>query len=316
MFAANDLYPGIEPYQQGRLPVGHGHDLYWEQVGTPRAPALLFLHGGPGAGCGSVHRRFFDPAAWRVVLFDQRGAGRSTPLGCVEHNTTGHLIEDIEALRQHLGIESWVVFGGSWGSTLALAYAQHCPDRVRALVLRGIFLGREAEIAWFLQGLAGIFPDAHDAFAAHVPPDERHDLLGAYVRRLFGDDLVAQVAAARAWCTYEARCSTLLPPRTEIVEQAPATSLLALARIEAHYFRHHLYLPPDGVLGGMARIAHVPGVIVQGRYDMICPTTSAWELSRAWPAGRLRIVPGAGHSALEPGIRSALVAAVHQFSAG
>jgi len=316
MFAASDLYPSLEPYQHGRLQVEHGHDLYWEQVGNPRAPALLVLHGGPGAGCGPVHRRFFDPAIWRVVLFDQRGSGRSTPMGSVENNTTADLIADIEALRAHLGIGSWVVFGGSWGSTLALAYAQAFPAHVRALVLRGIFLGREREIDWFLNGLSAVFPDAHDTFAAHVRPAERADLLEAYCKRLFGADPVAEIAAARAWCAYEAQCSTLLPQRATIADQAPVASLVALARIEAHYFRNQLFLPPEGILGGMSRIAHIPGVIVQGRYDMICPMISAWDLSRAWPAGRLRIVPGAGHSAFEPGMRSALVAAVHQFRAG
>ncbi|NVN40566.1 prolyl aminopeptidase, partial [Ameyamaea chiangmaiensis] len=296
MFAASDLYPGIEPFRDGFLDVGDGHSLYWETVGNPAAPPVLFLHGGPGAGCGAVHRRFFDPQAWQVVLFDQRGAGRSRPLGMTEANTTAHLIDDIEKLRVSLGIAQWVLFGGSWGSTLALAYAQAHPGRVTAMVLRGVFLGRPQEIEWFFGGIRAIFPDAHADFVGHLRPAERSDILGSYHARLFDPDPRVHRPAAHAWCQYEARCSTLLPPRQLVTESARPETLLALARIEAHYFRNAMFLPPDGLLSGTKTIAAIPGVIVQGRYDMVCPPASAWALSRVWPAARLRMVAGAGHS--------------------
>ena len=308
-----DLYPHIAPYETGYLRVGDGHVIYWEQVGHPAGPAVLFLHGGPGAGAGTVHRRFFDPGFWRVVIFDQRGAGRSRPLGELAANTTATLIDDIEILRRHLGITDWLLFGGSWGSTLALAYAQACPDRVLGLVLRGVFLGRRSEVAWFLHGLAQFFPDAHDTFVSHLPEAERDDLLGSYLRRLTDPDPNVHGPAARAWSTYEGACSTLLPAPEGVASFAYDRAALGLARIEAHYFAHDLFLPEAGLLGGMDRIAHLPGEIIQGRYDMICPPVSAFELAAAWPAARLNVIPAAGHSALEPGIRSALIAAVERF---
>ncbi|WP_376087239.1 prolyl aminopeptidase [Roseomonas sp. CCTCC AB2023176] len=314
-----DLFPDIAPYETGLLPIspaggaGPSHVMYWEQVGNPRGQPVLFLHGGPGAGAGAVHRRFFDPAHWRVVIFDQRGAGRSRPLGELRDNTTQHLIGDIEILRRFLGIERWLLFGGSWGSTLALAYAQAHPLRVAGCVLRGVFLGRDDEVDWFLYGLRRIFPDAWQNFAEHVPAAERDDLLRAYLKRLTDPDPGVHMAAARAWSNYEGLCSTLLPSPETVASFAQDRSALGLARIEAHYFANKLFLPPGGLLGGMRNLAHVQAEIVQGRYDMVCPPTSAFELAEAWPGARLTVVPDAGHSALEPGVRTALVAAVERF---
>ncbi|MFC7736246.1 prolyl aminopeptidase [Roseomonas sp. GCM10028921] len=314
-----DLFPDIAPYETGLLPLSHtgsggpGHVMYWEQVGNPRGQPVLFLHGGPGAGAGAVHRRFFDPQHWRVVIFDQRGAGRSRPLGELRENTTPLLVQDIETLRRFLGIDRWLLFGGSWGSTLALAYAQSFPERVAGCVLRGVFLGRADEVEWFLYGLRRVFPDAWAAFAEHVPAAERHDLLGAYLRRLTDPDPTVHLAAARAWSNYEGLCSTLLPSPEIVASFAQDRSALGLARIEAHYFAHDLFLPPEGLLARMDRLAHVPAEIVQGRYDMVCPPTSAFELAEAWPMARLTVVPDAGHSALEPGVRTALVSAVERF---
>ncbi len=311
--ARGDLFGEIEPYEIGYLPVEGGHTIYWEQVGNPQGRPALFLHGGPGAGAGAVHRRFFDPACWRVVVLDQRGAGRSRPQGSIAANTTPALIDDIEALRRHLGIESWLLFGGSWGSTLSLCYAQRHAEHVTGLVLRGVFLGRPEELDWFLYGLAQIFPDAHAAFAGHVREDERGDLLGAYLSRLTDPDPAIHLPASRAWSVYEGTCSTLLPTPGSVAGFSRDRATLGLARIEAHYFANGLFLPPEGLLAGMGRIAHLPAEIVQGRYDMICPARSAFQLAQAWPAARLSLIPDAGHSALEPGIRRALVNAVEAF---
>ena len=308
-----DLFPEIGPFETGYLPLSEGHVMYWEQIGNPRGAPVLFLHGGPGAGAGAVHRRFFDPGYWRTVIFDQRGAGRSRPLGGLEANTTADLVADIERLRFHLGVERWLLFGGSWGSTLALAYAQAHPDRVAGCVLRGVFLGRRAEVEWFLHGLGAFFPEAHATFTGHLDPAERGDVLGAYLRRLTDPDPEVHMAAARAWSVYEGSCSTLLPSPETVANFARDRTALGLARIEAYYFAHDLFLPPEGLLGRMAAIAHVPAEIVQGRYDMICPARSAFELAAAWPSARLTVVPDAGHSALEPDVRRALVAAVERF---
>jgi proline iminopeptidase len=312
-----DLFPEIGPFETGYLPLTEGHVMYWEQVGNPRGTPALFLHGGPGAGAGAVHRRFFDPGFWRVVIFDQRGAGRSRPLGALEANTTPHLVEDIEALRRHLDIERWLLFGGSWGSTLALAYAQAYPHRVTGCVLRGVFLGRRSEVEWFLNGLGVLFPDAHASFVGFLPEGEREDVLGSYLRRLTDSDPAVHLPAARAWSVYEGSCSTLLPSPDTVTGFAQDRTALGLARIEAHYFANALFLPDEvesgGLLAGMPRIGHIPAEIVQGRYDVICPARTAFELAAAWPAARLTVVPDAGHSALEPGIRRALVAAVERF---
>jgi proline iminopeptidase len=308
-----DLFPEIGPIETGYLPLTAGHVMYWEQVGNPRGQPALFLHGGPGAGAGAVHRRFFDPSHWRVVLFDQRGAGRSRPLGGLVANTTPDLVDDIETLRRHLGIDRWLLFGGSWGSTLALAYAQAHPDRVAGCVLRGVFLGRATEVAWFMDGLQQIFPDAHAAFIGYLPEAERKDVLGAYLRRLNDPDPAVHLPAARAWSVYEGSCSTLLPNPDTVVSFAQDRTALGLARIEAHYFANDLFLPPGGLLAKMHLLDHVPAEIVQGRYDMVCPAITAFELAAAWPNARLTIIPDAGHSALEPGIRRTLVAAVERF---
>ncbi len=311
-----DLFPEIGPFETGYLPLSAGHVMYWEQAGNPRGRPVLFLHGGPGAGAGAVHRRFFDPEFWRIVIFDQRGAGRSRPLGSLAQNTTPDLVSDIETLRRHLALDRWLLFGGSWGSTLALAYAQAHPERVAGCVLRGVFLGRAPELDWFLHGLRAIFPDAHAAFAGFLPEAERADLLGAYLRRLTDPDPIVHLPAARAWSVYEGSCSTLLPSPETVNSFAQDRTALGLARIEAHYFANDLFLRSDGLLGGMAAIGGIPAEIVQGRYDMICPPATAFDLAAAWPAARLSIVPDAGHSALEPGIRRALVAAVERFRNG
>jgi proline iminopeptidase len=247
------------------------------------------------------------------VIFDQRGAGRSRPLGELRENTTQHLVGDIETLRRFLGIERWLLFGGSWGSTLALAYAQEHPERVTGCVLRGVFLGRKSEVEWFLTGLRRIFPDAWAAFAEHVPEEERGDLLRAYLKRLCDPDPAVHMAAARAWSAYEGSCSTLLPCPETVASFSQDRMALGLARIEAYYFAHDLFLPKEGLLARMGRVAHIPAEIVQGRYDMICPAETAFELAAAWPGARLTVVPDAGHSALEPGVRRALVEAVERF---
>lgn len=311
-----DLFPDIAPTETGTLTVGDGHTLYWEQVGNPAGRPVLFLHGGPGAGTGMVHRRFFDPSYWRVILFDQRGSGRSRPLGGTIANTTPHLVADIEKLRHHLNIPRFVLFGGSWGSTLALAYAQCHPDRVEACVLRGIFLGRRQEIDWFLHGIGSIFPQEYRRFRDFLPPNERGDLLASYLARLNNPDPAIHLPAARAWSSYEGACSTLMPNPDSVTSFAQERSAISLARLEAHYFQHQLFLPPGGLLAGMRRIAHIPCDIVQGRYDMICPPVSAYDLKDAWPEARLTIVPDAGHSALEPGIRRALVASMERLREG
>jgi proline iminopeptidase len=308
-----DLFPDIGPFETGYLPLSGGHVMYWEQVGNPNGRPALFLHGGPGAGAGAVHRRFFDPGFWRVIIFDQRGAGRSRPLGALENNTTPHLVSDIEILRRHLGIDRWLLFGGSWGSTLALAYAQAHPERVLGAVLRGVFLGRRQEVEWFLHGVASVFPDAHAAFAGHLPEEEREDLLGSYLRRLTHPDPGVHMGAARAWSVYEGSCSTLLPSHDTVASFAQDRTALGLARIEAHYFAHDLFLPPGGLLAHMNRVANIPAEIVQGRYDMVCPARTAFELAAAWPSARLTVIPDAGHSALEPGVRRALVSAIERF---
>jgi proline iminopeptidase len=311
-----DLFPDIGPYETGYLPLSAGHVMYWEQAGNPNGRPVLFLHGGPGAGAGAVHRRFFDPHYWRIVIFDQRGAGRSRPLGGLEHNTTPDLVADIEILRRHLAIDRFLLFGGSWGSTLALAYAQAHPQRVAGAVLRGVFLGRSQEVEWFLHGMQSVFPEAHAAFAGFLPDGERADLLGAYLRRLTDPDPSVHLPAARAWSVYEGTCSTLLPSPETVSGFSQDRTALGLARIEAFYFANALFLPPGGLLAHMDRVSHIPAEIVQGRYDMICPAVTAFDVAATWRNARMTIVPDAGHSALEPGIRRALVAAVERFRGG
>lgn len=310
---AKDLFPEIEPYDKGFLELSAPHRMYYEQSGNPLGVPVVFLHGGPGAGANSTHRRFFDPAFYRIVIFDQRGSGRSQPLGEVRDNTTPLLIEDMETLRRHLGIERWFVFGGSWGSTLALAYAEHHPERVRGLALRGIFLCRKSEIQWFLYGLREFAPEAWGAFAGHIPEAERGDLLEAYWKRLIDPDPAVHLPAARAWSVYEGSCSTLLPsPETVRAFSADALAL-GLARMEAHYFRNDIFLPENFLLANVDKLRQIPSFIVQGRYDLVCPIRNADDLHRAWPEARYIIVPDAGHSAMETGTRAALVAGMEGF---
>ncbi|SMF38487.1 prolyl aminopeptidase Serine peptidase. MEROPS family S33 [Tistlia consotensis] len=311
--AARDLFPPIEPYETGRLAVDPPHELYWEQSGRPDGAPVLFLHGGPGAGAAPDHRRFFDPAHYRIVIHDQRGAGRSRPLGETEGNTTQALIADIERLRERLGIERWHVFGGSWGSTLSLAYAQAHPERVTALILRGIFLCRDSELEWFLYGIRQMFPDAWAAFAGEIPEAERGDLLEAYHRRLMDPDPKVHLPAARAWSVYEGACSTLLPSPETVAAFGEDRMALGLARLEAHYFKNRIFLPPNALIENIGRIRRIPAVIVQGRYDCVCPPVTASDLHDAWPEASFQIVPDAGHSAMEPGIRRALVAATERL---
>jgi proline iminopeptidase len=307
------LYPPIEPHDSGMLALGAIHTMYWESVGRPDGVPVLFLHGGPGGGCSPEHRRFFDPEFYRVVLFDQRGAGASTPLGEVEDNSTQRLIADIELLREYLGIERWLVFGGSWGSTLGLAYGQAHPQRCTGFLLRGIFLGRRSEIEWFLSGLRQVFPEPWQRFAGMLPEAERGDLLRGYLKRLFDPDPRVHVPFARAWSEYEGACSTLLP-NPELVQHF-ASEALGLARLEAHYFAHDCFLAPDQLLRQMDRLQRHPASIVHSRYDMVCPIVSADELARAWPGARYTIVPDAGHSVWEPPVRATVVAELERFKA-
>lgn len=311
----HDLYPATEPFAIHDIAVDNGHRLYVEECGRPDGVPAVFLHGGPGAGCEPAHRGFFDPARYRAVLFDQRGCGRSTPHASLVANTTCDLIADIEHIRMRLGIERWLVFGGSWGSTLALAYAQMHPERVTALVVRGIFLCRDEEIRWFYQdGASWVFPDYWQDYLAPIPEAERDDLLHAYHRRLTSLDESERMTAARAWSVWEGRTATLAgDPRVEAYFAHPHVAL-SLARIECHYFVHRAFLAPNQLLRDAHRLALIPGVIVQGRYDIICPLRSAWELHQAWPRAELQIIPDAGHSAFEPGIRRALVAATDRFA--
>ncbi|WP_040856413.1 prolyl aminopeptidase [Nocardia niigatensis] len=313
------LYPPLEPHEHGMLDVGDGQRLYYEVSGNPDGKPAVFLHGGPGGGTSPYHRQFFDPAAYRIVLFDQRGCGQSTPHiadgASLEHNTTWHLVADIERLRTHLGVEQWLVFGGSWGSTLALSYAQAHPDRVTELVLRGIFLLRRKEIDWYYNGSAGyVYPDEWEKFLAPVPEAERgQDLVEVYHRLLHSPDATLATDAPVAWSTWEGSTSSLLPQPDRVAETADPRFALAFARIENHYFINHGFLDEGQLLRDIARIAHIPGVIVQGRYDVVCPATSAWDLHQAWPASELHLVPDAGHAALEPGITHHLVEATDKY---
>jgi proline iminopeptidase len=310
-----ELYPEIEPYQQGYLKVSPVHEIYYEQSGNPDGVPVVFVHGGPGGGTEPLQRRFFDPAAYRIVLFDQRGAGKSRPHASLEDNTTWHLVSDMERLREELGIDRWVVFGGSWGSTLGLAYSETHPDRVRGVIVRGIFLVRPKEIAWFYQeGANFLFPDAWEEYLEPIPPAERGDMVSAYYRRLTSDDASVRAGAARAWSVWEGSTSRLRPDPKLIDRSARAALADALARIECHYFVHGSFLRhPDQLLDDVEKIRHIPGVIIQGRYDVVCPPISAWDLHRRWPEATFHIVPDAGHAAVEPGIIDRLVEATDRF---
>lgn len=307
-----DLYPKIEPYDRGMLDVGDGHRLYYEQSGNPQGVPVVFLHGGPGAGSNPAHRRFFDPDHYRIVVFDQRGAGRSRPFASIENNTTDDLVADTEKLRAHLNIENWLVFGGSWGSTLALVYALRHAEHCRGLVLRGIFLGSSSELDWFLYGMHAVFPEAWRRFAEYIPASEQNDLLNAYHTRLIDPSPEIHMPAAAYWAGYETSCSNLLASPSEAPPQA-SSGALSLARIEAHFFINEVFIGDTEILDGVAGLRHLPCAVVQGRYDMVCPIRTADALVRAWPEIDYRIVPDAGHSAMEPGIRSQLVRATESM---
>ncbi len=309
------LHPPIQPYVTHTLPVDPPHQLYVEECGRPDGIPVVFLHGGPGSGCEPYHRSFFDPERYRIVLLDQRGTGRSQPHAELEGNTTQALVADLEAIRRHLGIERWVVFGGSWGSTLGLVYAETHPERVLGLVLRGIFLCRPQDIRWFYQeGASRLFPEYWQAFLRPIPEAERDDLLAAYHRRLTGHDEVARMAAAKAWSLWEGQTSTLKPKQAVIEHFGDSLTALSLARIEAHYFKHDSFLEPDQIVRNAHRLAEIPGVIVHGRYDVVCPPDQAWALHRAWPQAELQMIADAGHSATEPGIVDALISATDRIA--
>lgn len=310
------LYPPVEPFDRLRLEVSDVHELYVEQSGNPEGVPVLFFHGGPGGGSDPVHRRYFDPARYRIVLFDQRGAGRSSPHACLEENTTWDLVADAERIREHLDVERWHVFGGSWGSTLSLAYAATHPERVISLALRGIFLLREAELRWFYQeGASFVFPDAWERYLAPIPDDERDDLLAAYHKRLTNEDEATRLAAARAWSVWEASTSRLLVDESLVQRCSADAFALALARIESHFFVNQGFFESDGwLLQQVDKFRHVPTTLVQGRYDMVCPTRSAYDLAKVWPEAQLVIVPDAGHASSEPGIVDALITATDRYA--
>jgi proline iminopeptidase len=306
------MYPPIDAHEIFKLDVGHGHQLYVEICGNPIGRPVLVVHGGPGAGCVPEHRRFFDPHVYRIIIFDQRGAGRSTLLGAVDHNTTPDLVSDIEKLRARLGIDRWMLFGGSWGSTLSLAYAAANPDRVAAMILRGSWLARPEDVEWHMTGLRALAPDRWEAFAAPIPEEERGEMLEAYWRRLSDPDPARRLFAARAWCAYEQHFTKLVP--TASATARPDDELVALARIEAHYFRNGCFLDPEALIAGAARLRDVPTVIVHGRYDWLARLEAAWTLAKCWPTATLEIVPDAAHSAFEPGVAARLVAATDRFA--
>lgn len=311
----HSLYPAIEPYKTEYLAVDAPHELYIEQCGNPQGLPVLFLHGGPGAGCVAFHRRFFDAAIYRIILFDQRGAGKSRPHADLQGNTTQALVEDIEAIRRLLGIEQWLVFGGSWGSTLGLVYAETHPERVSGLILRGIFLCREQDIHWFYQhGASRLFPEQWEQYLAPVAESDRHDMVSAYYRLLTSDDEPTRLEAARAWSLWEGRTLSLLPCAETEQAFADAQFALALARIECHYFTHSSFLEPNQILQNAHKLAGIPGIIIHGRYDVVCPVDNAYALSTVWPRAELQVIPDAGHAASEPGIVDALVSATRDFA--
>jgi len=307
------LFPQIEPYCSGNIQLDDLHTMYWEKSGNPKGIPVLFLHGGPGAGTIPAHRRFFDPEKYLIVLFDQRGAGRSTPLGELRDNTTAHLVADMETLRAHLGIENWLLFGGSWGSTLAISYAENHPEYCLGLILRGIFLGRPQELDWFLYGCRTVFPEAWARFVEPLSDDEQKDVLGAYHRILTEGTVEEKLHAARTWSQYEGSCSTLMPSAETVAAFGQDNMALGLARIEAHYFANGLFMPNCALLDNIDRIRGIPGIIIQGRYDMVCPIVTADELHQRWPEAEYEVIPDAGHSAMDPGVRRALVHATESF---
>ena len=312
-----DLYPPIEPYNTGKLKVSQLHTIHYEESGNPQGKPVVFLHGGPGGGIVPMYRQYFDPQQWRIVIFAQRGCGQSTPYAELRENTTWDLVDDIEQLRQHLNIEQWVVFGGSWGSTLALAYSQTHPDSCKGLILRGIFMLRPSEISWFYQeGASYIYPDAWEEYLKPIPLEERGDLLSAFYKRLTSSDKQIRLAAAKAWSVWEASTSKLIPSAASKQRFGMAEFAEAFARIECHYFVNKGFFERENLLlENIDRIRHLPAVIVQGRYDVVCPMKSAWELHKAWQEAELIIIPDAGHSVSEPGIKDALIKASDRFAA-
>ncbi len=315
MAYARTLYPEIEPYDTGMLDVGDGHVIYWERCGTPGAKSVVFLHGGPGSGCSSGQRRQFDPELYDILLFDQRGCGRSTPFACLEHNTTWHLVADIERLREMCGHDRWMVFGGSWGSTLSLSYAQAHPEHVTELVLRGIFLSQQRELDWLMKyGASELYPEQWEKFVGLIPEGERGDLTEAYYRRLTSDDHAVQLAAAKEWSTWEGMTVTLLPDPAMLEEFIEDQHAIAIARIENHYFRNKCWLEEGQLLKNAHRLKGIPGVIVQGRHDCCTPPAAAWALKQAWPKVELQIVPDGGHLYTEPGIIDGLVRTTDRFA--
>lgn len=311
-----ELYPPIEPYKEFFLPVSRLHTIHVEEAGSPHGSPVIFLHGGPGGGIDPSYRQFFNPEKYRIILFDQRGCGKSTPYASLEENTTWDLVEDIEKIRQHLAIDRWVVFGGSWGSTLSLAYAESYPERVKALVLRGIFLLRKSELYWFYQdGASRIFPDAWEEFLAPIPEDKRDNLLKTYYEYLTSPDKTIRQKAAAAWSVWEGSTSKLYPDSGLKEKFSKLEFSEAFSRIECHYFIHGGWFnPEDQLLRNVDRIRSIPATIVQGRYDVVCPATSAWDLHRAWPEAEFYLIPDAGHSATEPGIRSQLIRATEKYA--
>ncbi len=312
---SRSLYPPIEPFKTGTLDTGEGHTLYWELCGNPQGKPAVFLHGGPGSGCTADHRRLFDPARYCVLLFDQRGCGRSAPHASLEANTTWHLVADIERLRKLLGVDRWLVFGGSWGSALALAYAETHPQAVSSLVVRGIFTIRQAELHWYYQeGASWLFPDLWEAYLAPIPLEERGDLMAAYRKRLVGADPVAQLAAAKAWSLWEGQTIRLLPDTANAAKHAADHFALAFARIENHFFVHAGWLEEGQLIRDAHKLAGIPGAIIQGRYDVATPAKTAWDLHRAWPDAEFHLVDDAGHAFNEPGILAQLLAATDRFA--
>ncbi|MFJ2987301.1 prolyl aminopeptidase [Collimonas sp. NPDC087041] len=309
------LYPPLEPFKSGKLDVGDGHQVYWEMCGNPNGKPAVFLHGGPGGGCNADHRRLFNPEKYCVMLFDQRGCGRSTPHANLEANTTWHLVADIERLREMAGVDKWQVFGGSWGSTLALAYAEKHPEHVSELILRGIFTGRQEEIQWYYQdGASRQFPDKWEDFIAPIPPEERHEMVKAFNRRLTGSDEAAKLAAAKAWSVWEGSTVKLLPDPSLAESHEDPQFAIAFARIENHYFINKCFFEDQQLLRDVSRLRGIPGVIVQGRYDVCCTPKTAWELHKAWPEAELHIIEDAGHAYSEPGILNQLIRATDKFA--